>query len=262
MATPADNGTTGTGDDQLPDAVPWRVAAVVTIVEETRRVRSLVLDVPAWPGHRPGQHVEVRAGGGAGPAGARAYSIASPPEAPNVILTVERASARESPHVADAVAAGDRIDLRGPLGRDFTWTVEEGGPLLLVAGGTGIVPLMAMLRHRAARASPVPAVLLYSSQSVEDIVYRAELERLAAGPAAPVVVHTVTRQPPAAWTGLARRIDRSMLADVGFPPAERPYNFVCGPTTFVEDVSRMLGGLGHPRARIRTERFGPDGELT
>jgi len=242
-----------------PQRLPWRVAEVSEVVRETPRVVSLVLRVSGWPGHRPGQHVDVRLTGEDGSQAQRLYSIASAPEAPLVSLTVERiADGEVSPYLVGDVRAGDRFELRGPIGGHFVWTVAHGGPLFLIAGGSGVVPLMAMLRHRAALGSTLPTVLLYSSRSLEDVIYREELERLAAGDRL-TVVHTLTRAQPPGWTGLSRRIDRAMLNEVGFPAQARPHVFICGPTGLVESAGQHLLDLGYDPSSIKTERFGPSG---
>ena len=240
----------------------WLVAEVREIVEETPRVRSLIVSVPGWAGHRPGQHVDVRLTGEDGFRAQRSYSIASAPEAGHLMLTVERIEEGEvSPYLASEVRPGDRFELRGPIGGYFVWTVAEGGPLFLIAGGSGIAPLMAMLRHRAAAGSSVPALLVHSSRTFDDIIYRAELDRMAARDDGLRVVHTLTRAQPPGWSGGARRIDRVMLADLGFAPAERPHIFICGPTSLVESSARALLDLGHARDLIKTERFGPTGGI-
>jgi ferredoxin-NADP reductase len=245
----------------------WRWAEVMETIVETPAVKSLVLKIPGWPGHRPGQHVDVRLTAEDGYQAQRSYSIASAPavDAPDLVaLTVERLEEGEvSPFLTDEVRPGDKLEVRGPIGSYFTWTVADGGPLLLVAGGSGIVPLMAMLRHRAAAvgagASPVPAVLLYSSRSYGEIIYREELARLAATDDGLQVVHTLTRGAPAAWQGYRRRIDRSMLAEVAPDPALRPLVFVCGPAPLVEFVANTLVEQGHDPLQVKTERFGPSG---
>jgi ferredoxin-NADP reductase len=237
---------------------------VVDRVAETPRAATLVLNVPDWPGHRAGQHVDVRLTADDGYQAQRSYSIASPPEAPPLALTVERLEDGEvSPWLVGEARPGDRFELRGPIGGYFAWSVAEGGPLLLVGGGSGVVPLMAMLRHRAASGEAgraVPARVLLSSRSVADTFYREELERLGSVPGGPGIVHTLTRErPPPGWRGYDRRIDAPMLADAGFPPAAAPRVFVCGPTPMVEAVAEALVGLGHAPGRVRTERFGPTG---
>jgi len=243
-----------------PRRLEWQVAEVSEVVPETQRVKTLVLRVPGWPGHLPGQHVDVRLTGEDGFQAQRSYSIASAPEASHLALTVERIEEGEvSPYLVADVQPGDRFELRGPIGGYFVWTVALGGPLFLIAGGSGIVPLMAMLRHRAAVGSTLPALLLYSSRTFEDIIYHEELDRLGAKRDGLTVVHTLTRQQPAGWSGGVRRIDRSMLADVGFPASARPRIFICGPTSLVESAAQLLLDLGHERSLIKTERFGPTG---
>jgi ferredoxin-NADP reductase len=219
------------------------------------------MEVPGWPGHRAGQHVDVRLTADDGYQTQRSYSIASAPDTlERLTLTVERIDDGEvSPYLADELRAGDALEFRGPIGGYFVWDVTVGGPLLLVAGGSGICPLMAMLRHRAARGSSVPTRLLYSSRSLEDVIYRDELDRLAANGEELEVVHTLTRMKPPEWSGYRRRVDRQMLAEVGWPPAQRPLAFVCGPTPLVESVAELLVASGHEADRIKTERFGPTG---
>jgi ferredoxin-NADP reductase len=238
----------------------WRPAEVVEVVAETPRVSSLVLAVPGWPGHRAGQHVDVRLTAEDGYQAQRSYSIASAPEeAERLTLTVERIDDGEvSPYLVDELRPGDRLELRGPIGGYFVWEAWMTDPLLLVAGGSGVCPLMAMLRHRAARAGTVPARLLYSARSLDDVIYRAELDRLAHDSGAEVAL-TLTRSRPEGWTGFARRVDREMLTEVAWPPERRPLAYVCGPTPFVEAVASALVALGHPADRVKTERFGPTG---
>jgi ferredoxin-NADP reductase len=236
---------------------------VVERIAETGRATTLVLDVPGWPGHLAGQHVDVRLTAEDGYQAQRSYSIASPPEAARLALTVERLEGGEvSPWLAGEAQPGDRFELRGPIGGYFAWSVAAGGPLLLVAGGSGVVPLMAMLRHRAASGeagSAVPARLLLSSRSVADIIYRDEMERLRSMPGGPEIVHTLTRSRPPGWAGHAGRIDVPMLTEVGFLPAAAPKVFVCGSTSMVEAVAEALIGVGHMPGCIRTERFGATG---
>ena len=246
-----------------PTRLAWRVATVVATRAETARAHTLVLDVPDWPGHRAGQHVDVRLTAEDGYQAQRSYSIASAPESPHVELTVERLDDGEvSSYLADVVRAGDGVEVRGPIGGYFAWDVADGGPLLLVAGGSGVVPLMAMLRHRAradaATRARVPARLLYSARTLDDVIYRDELARLAEDPDVEVVL-TLTRGRPEGWRGPARRIDRAMLADVGWSAGDAPRAFVCGPTPLVESVATLLVELGHAPDRVRTERFGPTG---
>jgi len=243
----------------LPRRLEWQLGQVVGIVDETPRTKSLMLDVPNWPGHAAGQHVDVRLTAEDGYQAQRSYSIASPPEERNVVLTIERLDDGEvSPYLTDVLQAGDQLELRGPIGGYFTWQVAAGGPLLLIAGGSGIVPLMAMLRHRAAQGSHVPTRLLYSSRAFDEIIYRQELDQLAAAPTL-MVTHTLTRRQPPEWTGYRRRIDGAMLAEVAWPTSEQLLAFICGPTALVENVASALVGLGYDPSRIKTERFGPSG---
>jgi ferredoxin-NADP reductase len=243
----------------LPRRLEWQLGRVADIVDETPRCRSLLLDVPGWMGHRAGQHVDVRLTAEDGYQVQRSYSLASPPEQRQITLTIERLSDGEvSPYLTEVLQEGDQLELRGPIGGYFTWRVADGGPLLLVAGGSGIVPLMVMLRHRAAQQSTVPAHLLYSSRAFDEIIYRQELAQLAADPTL-MVAHTLTRQQPPDWIGYRRRINRAMLDEVAWPPSEQPRAFVCGPTALVETVATALVGLGHEPLRVKTERFGPSG---
>jgi ferredoxin-NADP reductase len=265
----ASSGTKATPDVMQAGAtgvaprLEWRVATVVEQRDETPRARTIVLDVPQWPGHRAGQHVDVRLVAEDGYEAQRSYSIASPPEDAVVALTVERIEGAEvSPYLSDVLRAGDGLEMRGPIGGYFVWDFAQGGPLLLVAGGSGIVPLMAMLRHHArAEASVrarIPVRLLYTARTSDDLIYREELERLADDPSV-VVTFTVTRQASSGWRGYRRRIDRAMLEEVSWPAAARPLAFVCGPTPLVESVATLLVELGHDPTRVRTERFGPTG---
>ena len=238
----------------------WQLAEVVEVIPETSRVRSLLFRVPDWPGHRAGQHVDIRLTADDKYQAQRSYSIASAPEDARVAITVEKIEDGEvSPYLVDEVRVGDRLEVRGPIGGYFTWTANDGGPLLLVGGGSGVVPLMAMLRHRAASAVTVPTALLYSSRTYDDVIYRAELERLMGADSSVRIVHTLTRSQPEGWTGYRRRIDRDMLAEVAPAAAEDPVAFICGPTRLVENAAEILTGLGFAAARIKTERFGPTG---
>jgi ferredoxin-NADP reductase len=238
----------------------WKLGEVVESIDETPRVRSIVLDLPDWPGHRPGQHIDVRLTAEDGYQAQRSYSIASAPEDRRLMVTVERlADGEVSPYLVDELRPGDTLELRGPIGGYFVWDKSMGGRLLLIAGGSGVVPFMAMLRHRAASAARVEARLIYSSRAWEDIIYREELERLASQPDGPEVIHTLTRVQPDGWKGYSRRVDEEMLAESAWAPAGMPATFVCGPTSFVEAVSRALVVLGHDSKSIKTERFGPTG---
>jgi ferredoxin-NADP reductase len=236
----------------------WHVANVVDVVTETPRVKTIAFDVPGWPGHRAGQHVDIRLTAEDGYQAQRSYSIASTPDGTRVELTVERLDDGEvSPYLTDELRRGDQIELRGPVGGYFVWAPAQGGPLLLVAGGSGVAPLMAMLRARDAAGSDAETRLLVSSRGWEDVIYRDELEQL--GGDGLKVVHTLTRSQPAGWTGYARRVDAEMLAAVGPGPTERPRVYVCGPTPFVEAVAEALVHVGHEPRGIKTERFGPTG---
>ncbi len=236
----------------------WLVADVVDAVPETPSVKTIRLEVPDWEGHLPGQHVDVRLTAEDGYQAQRSYSIASAPDGRRVELTVERVEDGEvSPYLIEELRAGDQIELRGPVGGYFVWEPGRGGPLFLVAGGSGVVPLMAMLRHRAAVGSDVAATLLLSSRSWDDVIYRDELEQLSGGDLS--VVHTLTRSQPDGWTGYARRVDEPMLREVAPSPDESPLIYVCGPTPFVEAVATALVDLGHAPESVRTERFGPTG---
>jgi ferredoxin-NADP reductase len=254
---------------RLPGRLAWRIGEVVETRPATPRTRSLFLEVPGWEGHRAGQHVDVRLTAEDGYQAQRSYSIASAPEERSLELVVERLDDGEvSPYLTDELRTGDKLELRGPIGGWFVWEVKDGGPLFLVAGGSGIAPLMAMIRHRAVMAmirhraaagSEAPSRLLYSSRSREDIIFAGELDHLAASDGSLEVVHTLTRSQPPGWTGYARRIDDEMLAEVAPSPEQGPLTFVCGPTPLVESVATALVGLGHDAGRIKTERFGPTG---
>jgi ferredoxin-NADP reductase len=243
-----------------PRRILWRLAEVIEVVPETPRTKSLVLEVSEWEGHKAGQHVDVRLTAPDGYQAQRSYSIASAPVDERLMLAVDRLDDGEvSPYLTDVLMAGDKLELRGPIGGYFTWEEREGGPLFLVGGGSGVVPLMAMIRHRAAAGSDVPTRLLYSSRSYEEIIFRQELENLSARDGALEVRHTLTRSRPEAWSGYDRRIDAEMLGEVGWSPEESPLASVCGPTSFVEGVADALVSLGHDPARVKTERFGPTG---
>ena len=236
-------------------AIAWRPAEVREVVRETPSATTLVLDLDGWPGHRAGQHVDLRLTADDGYQATRSYSISSAPEDEAVAVTVERIDDGEvSPYLVDEAQAGDQLELRGPVGGWFVWTADQGGPLFLVAGGSGLAPLMSMLRHRARAGSDAEARLLLSARREQDMLYASELPALGAA-----ITITYTREAPAGWTGHARRVDRDMLAEAGFEPERRPRIFVCGPTGFVEGVARELVALGHDASRIRTERFGATG---
>ena len=245
----------------MPNPIAWQLATVTEIRDETPTVRTLTLGLPGWPGHRPGQHVDLRLTAEDGYSVERSYSIASEPERDGEVdITVERIPDGEvSPFLHDVVVNGDRLEVRGPIGGYFVWEAALGGPLLLVAGGSGVVPLMAMARHRHAVGSQVPARLLFSSRHQEEIIYRDELDALAAADDGFEVIHTLTRSRPARWTGFDRRIDDRMLADVIEPLGVGSRVYICGPTALVEVAANALVRLGLPPDRVRTERFGPTG---
>ena len=239
----------------------WQLAEVVEIRPETPTVSTLVLDVPGWPGHLAGQHIDVRLTAEDGYQAERSYSIASAPENSRVELAVERLEGGEvSPYLVDEVRAGDRFEMRGPIGGYFVWEASMGGPLTLLAGGSGIAPLMAMLRHRAAAAPDVHARLLYSARSAEEIVYGQELDAIDGGGESVSVVRTLTRSQPPGWQGYSRRIDREMLQAVAWPKEDAPLTYICGPTAFAETAGNLLVEMGHSPMSIRIERFGPTGQ--
>lgn len=245
----------------IPARLAWRRATVRQLIQETPHVKSLVLDVPGWLGHRAGQHLDVRLTAEDGYQTERSYSIASAWMGDTQLtLTVERLDDGEvSPYLTDVLRVGDELEVRGPIGGWFTWRSEEGGPLLLVAGGSGIAPLTAMIRQRAAMRSPVPVCLLYSSRTYEEIIYREELDRRVAADGDLMVVYTLTRSQPPGWQGYRRHIDRAMLEEVAWAPEEHPLIFVCGPTPLVESVATVCVELGYAPERVKTERFGPTG---
>jgi len=244
----------------------WQTATVGAVTDETSRVRTLRLEVPAWAGpgasqQRAGQHLDIRLTADDGYQAERAYSIASAPGEP-LAITVERLDDGEvSPYLTEEVEAGDELEVRGPIGGYFVWEPTLSAPLLLAAGGSGIVPLRSMLRLRSLAGSQVPVRLLYSSRSLDDVIYRAEIDAATAGV---TVFHTLTRSQPPGWTGYARRVDEKMLAEVAWPApsagdGDKPLAYVCGPTSFVESVAAGLVELGYPPVRVRTERFGASG---
>ena len=237
------------------ERLTWQLATVVELVDENPRCKTLVLDPPAWPGHRAGQHVDVRLTAEDGYQTERSYSIASAPHDSRLELTVERLDDGEvSPYLTDALRPSDELELRGPIGGYFVWEESLGGPLFMVAGGSGVVPFRAMLRDWAAGDQSIPARLLYSSRTLDDVIYRQELSQQAAD------VHlTLTREWPEDWQGHRGRIDRALLDELAWPVDEKPLSYVCGPTAFVEAVAEALVGAGHQPDRIKTERFGPTG---
>ena len=237
----------------------WSIATVVDVLAETDRTVSIVLGVPGWPGHRAGQHVDVRLTAEDGYQAQRSYSIASAPDDDALVLTVERLDDGEvSSYLAGELRAADELELRGPIGGYFVWDGSFGGPLMLIGGGSGIVPLRAMLRHRVAAAGAVPVRLLYSARTLAEVIYKDELLAAAQEPGVDVRF-TLTREQPDGWDGYDRRVDRDLIADAAWAPADRPLVYVCGPTAFVEVAADALVSLGHEPGRIRTERFGPTG---
>jgi ferredoxin-NADP reductase len=238
----------------------WELGRVTDVVQETPRVASLFLEIPEWSGHLAGQHIDVRLTAEDGYQAQRSYSIASAPEDSRLAITVERLEDGEvSPYLAGEVRVGDKIELRGPIGGYFVWKADDLRPLLLIAGGSGIVPLMAMLRHRESAREKAPARLLNSSRTFEDIIYRAELDRLAASGDGVSLFHTLTRKQPGGWKGYGRRIDREMISEVAWPRETPPAAFICGPTSFVEIAADLLVESGYSPAWIKTERFGATG---
>jgi ferredoxin-NADP reductase len=245
----------------MASVIAWQLATVSAIREETPTVRSFTLRLPAWPGHRAGQHVDLRLTAEDGYSVQRSYSIASAAGTDGELdITVERIPDGEvSPFLHDTFVVGDRIELRGPIGGYFVWEPALGGPLLLVAGGSGIVPLMAMIRERSRAGAAVPTRLLFSSRHFDEIIYREELDRLAGSGNGLEVIHTLTRSRPPGWTGYDRRIDERLLDDVLEPFGAGARVYICGPTALVETAANALLRLGLPPDRIRTERFGPTG---
>jgi ferredoxin-NADP reductase len=235
----------------------WQTATVTSVIDETAQTRTVMLDVPDWPGHRAGQHVDIRLTAEDGYQASREYSIASAPGEP-LAITVERLDDGEvSPYLTQVLRMGDQIEVRGPVGGYFVWDVTDGGPLLLLAGGSGIVPLRAILRYRERLGSTVPVRLLYSSRSLADVIYQAELDRYSDDV---TVIYTLTRRQPPGWMGYARRVDQQMINEVAWPVADAPLTYACGPTSFVEAVASALVAFGYPPRRVRTERFGATGQ--
>jgi len=241
----------------LRGRLTWQVATVDTVSDETASVRTIVLSAADWAGHAAGQHLDVRLTAEDGYAAERSYSIASAPGEP-LAITVERLDDGEvSPYLTEELRAGDEIEIRGPIGGYFVWTGDDGTtPLLLVAGGSGVVPFRSILRHRRNLGSEVPVRLLYSARSLPDVIYRRELDHAGDGVA---VIYTLTRQQPPGWTGHTGRVDRRLLAMTAWPAELDPLAFVCGPTPFVEAVASGMVELGYPGGRIKTERYGGAG---
>ena len=251
---------TGTNRLSPPKRLEWQLAQVRDVVAETLHVKSLMLEPVSWPGHLPGQHVDIRLTAEDGYQAQRSYSISSPPEDELLALTVERVKDGEvSPYLLDELRVGDQLELRGPIGGYFVWTSAAMRPVYLLAGGTGITPLMSMLRHRDRRPSRPPALLIYSARTWEDIVYRDELEEMTRRDSSFRLVYALTRQQPGDWTGHRGRITKGLLSANWFPPAHNPAIYVCGPTSFVETAVNLLAELGFDPLSIKTERFGPSG---
>jgi ferredoxin-NADP reductase len=250
-----------TGPRLLRAPAAWQETALVAKHAETGSAATLAFSPEGWPGHRAGQHVDLRLTAEDGYRAQRSYSIASAPAGLGLELTVQRLDDGEvSPYLVDEMRSGDVLELRGPIGGWFVWDVEDGGPLQLIAGGSGLVPLMAMLRQRAAARSDVPARLLLSAKTADDLFYADELSGLASDSLQTTI--TLTRSAPPGWDGRAGRVDGAMLTETTFGPADRPRVYVCGPTAFVEAVAGALVDLGHDPRRVRTERFGPTGART
>ncbi|HVN53685.1 MAG TPA: ferredoxin reductase [Anaerolineaceae bacterium] len=239
----------------------WQLAAVRQVIVETPEVKTFTLALPEWTPHRAGQHYDIRLAAPDGYQAQRSYSIASEPERQGEIdLTVERlADGEVSAYLHDVVAVGDQLEVRGPIGGYFVWEASENIPLLLVGGGSGVVPLMSMIRHRAAAGATNPTRLIYSSRTFDRIIYYSELERLRASQPGLEVFYTLTRSQPPGWTGFSRRIDLPLLAEVALPLGSSLRAYICGPTPFVETAANSLVKLGVPPPQVRTERFGPTG---
>jgi ferredoxin-NADP reductase len=239
------------------ERVGWRVATVSGVTDETASVRTIELRAPGWPGHRAGQHLDVRLTAEDGYQAERSYSIASAPGEP-LAITVERLDDGEvSPYLTEELRPGDELEVRGPIGGYFVWDASDAGtPLLLVGGGSGVVPLRCILRHRERIGAATPVRLLYSARSLADVIYADELDRHHDGVQ---VIYTLTRSQPPGWAGHAGRVDAALLGDVAWPVGDDPLTFVCGPTSFVETVASALVALGYPPQRVKTERFGATG---
>ncbi len=244
-------------DTAVGERVTWLTAVAGRVTDETPSVRTIELAVAGWPGHRAGQHLDVRLTADDGYQAERSYSIASAPGEP-LTITVERLDDGEvSPYLTQELRTGDELEVRGPIGGYFVWDADDGGtPLLLAGGGSGVVPLRSILRHREQIGATTPTRLLYSARSLADVIYRDELDRHHDGVE---VIYTLTRSQPPGWTGHSGRVDAAMLSDVAWPVGQDPLTFVCGPTSFVEAVAAGLVGLAYPPGRIKTERFGATG---
>jgi ferredoxin-NADP reductase len=244
-----------------PTRIAWQTATIERIVQETPRVKSFSLRMPEWQPFRAGQHFDVRLTAPDGYQAQRSYSAASAPERAGVVdLTIERIEGGEvSPYFHDVATPGDRVELRGPIGGPFTWSAAMGGPLLLLGGGSGVVPLMSMLRHRRSSAPAVPAVLVYSARSIEDVIYRDELARMAGSEPGFQLIVTLTRSRPEGWNGPARRVDAAMVGEALVRAGPPGHVYCCGSDGFVENAANLIVAAGVPAERVRTERFGPTG---
>ena len=245
----------------MKPTINWQIASVKDIKPETANVKSFTLTLPAWMRHRAGQHYDIRLTAEDGYQAQRSYSIASEPEREGEVdITVERINDGEvSTYLHDVLLPGDRIEARGPIGGYFVWEALMTEPLLLIAGGSGVVPLMSMIRHRTSAGAKNPTSLLYSSRNFEDVIYYNELEKLSAANGSLQIFHTLTRSQPAGWKGYARRIDQDMLKEVAQPLGKAVQAFICGPTLLVEAAANTLVKIGIPSSQIKTERFGPTG---
>ena len=243
----------------MHEPLTWQISTVSAIRPETPEVSSFTLKLPSWRAHRAGQHYDVRLTAADGYQAQRSYSIASPPSRTGEVdLTIERiADGEVSPYFHDTVEVGDEVEVRGPIGGYFVWEPVLGGPLLLIGGGSGVVPLMAMLRERALADPMPPAVLLQSSRTFDDVIYRDELASLASDGSGLRLIQTLTRSQPPGWTGYDRRIDRPMLSEAIAAAGAQPLVYICGPTLLVEAAANALVELGVPPVQVRTERFGP-----
>jgi ferredoxin-NADP reductase len=240
----------------------WRIGTVVALHEETLSARTITLEVPDWPGHVAGQHVDVRLTASDGYSAVRSYSIASAPNTEKrVEITVEGLPDGEvSPYLTQELAVGDPLELRGPLGGWFVWRTEQTEPIQLIAGGSGIVPLMAMIRSRAASGSSAPFRLLYSVREPGAVFYREELRKRSENDHSPTLTYAYTRITPKDWPRPPGRIGASLVAEAAWPSKLVPTCYVCGPTPFVESAAGFLSACGNGQGKIRTERFGPTGE--
>jgi ferredoxin-NADP reductase len=237
----------------------WRVSTVTSVRDETATARTIALNVPGWPGHLAGQHVDVRLTAADGYSAQRSYSIASAPDGDRLELTVQRlADGEVSPYLTDVLAAGDPLELRGPIGGWFVWEPAP-APVLLVAGGSGVVPLMAMIRARADTGTGSPFRLVYSVRGPDDALYAAELAERQRGDDGLHVAYVYTRTTPPGWPVPPGRIGPGALPAPGWTPDRDPAVFVCGPTGFVEAAANVLVNAGHDPRAVKTERFGPSG---